>query len=104
FLSSSVANFVENLHSHVKSFQSNCISTKSNISLTFLIYCIPVCTFFFYGKCKIAITKVSSFSGNTGELIKSTDRCCQPQVSAYWIISQGRYSRVPKTSKGTLLC
>lgn len=68
------------------------------ISLTFLILCIQVCTcccwvffwFWFYfspcKKCNIALTKVSSFSGNTSELIKSATRCCQPQVSTYWLV------------------
>ncbi|KAF2982595.1 hypothetical protein EK904_008593 [Melospiza melodia maxima] len=79
------SDFIEKLHSYIKTFQTAWLIGQD------------------LSKCNVAITEVSSSSGNTGELIKCTVRCCQPQMSANWIISQGRYSKVPKTSKGTLL-
>lgn len=39
-----------------------------------------LCVYFFCNKCNITIINVSIFFGKSGELIKNTARCCQPQV------------------------
>lgn len=66
---------------------SNYISTKSHICFTDLFNSLHSGLYlFFYSKCSSAVIEVSTFSGKAGELIKNTARCCQPQVSAYWIV------------------